>query len=70
MKRRTKKEVETTLPPKHEKTLYITLTPLQVTMYRNYIKYRNPTGKSINIYKNGSMQMRKICCHPYLFPDI
>jgi SWI/SNF-related matrix-associated actin-dependent regulator of chromatin subfamily A member 5 len=70
MMRRTKKEVETSLPSKTEMTLYISLTPLQVQMYRNYAKYQNPKGKSIERYKNGQIQMRKICCHPYLFDGI
>jgi hypothetical protein len=51
-------------------TLYISLTPLQVQMYRNYAKYQNPKGKSIEHYKNSQVQMRKICCHPYLFDGI
>lgn len=71
MKRRTKKEVESGLPPKTEITLYVNLTALQVEMYRNYVRYENPKGHNIwEKYKNRQMQMRKICCHPYMFHGI
>ena len=71
MKRRTKKEVETSLPPKTEMTLYISLTPLQVDMYRNYARYQNPIGHNIwERYKNPQVQLRKICAHPYMFEGV
>ena len=44
-KRRTKKELELGLPPKIEKTIYVPLSELQLKMYRNYLKYRNPVGR-------------------------
>lgn len=66
--RRTKKDTDLGLPPKTEHTLYVSMTKLQLKMYRNYLKYRSVYGSGKGHESNGQMATRKICNHPYLFP--
>lgn len=42
--RRTKKEIDLGLPPKTEHTLYVSMTKLQLKLYKNYLKYKNVYG--------------------------
>ncbi len=66
--RRTKKDTDLGLPPKTEHTLYVSMTNLQLKMYKNYLKYKNVYGGGHGRDNSGQMTARKICNHPYLFP--
>lgn len=66
--RRTKKEIDLGLPPKTEHTLYVSMTKLQLKLYKNYLKYKNVYGMKNGYQNNSQMTTRKICNHPYLFP--
>ena len=40
-------------------------------MYKNLIVSSGALGdKSVTKYKNILVQLRKVCCHPYLFPEV
>ncbi|CAD8104118.1 unnamed protein product [Paramecium sonneborni] len=71
MLRRTKQEVDLGIPPKKEIHLYVQLTPLQKTHYRNIILNKKVVGiatqKSL---MNILIQLRKICQHLYMFPEL
>ena len=70
--RRTKKEVEKSLPAKNERILRVDMCPLQKRYYR-YVLTRNykqlskasrgPTSSLLNVV----MELKKVCNHPYLF---
>jgi len=68
--RRTKKEIDLGLPPKTEHTLYVSMTKLQLKLYKNYLKYKNVYGGGRRADCNSQMTTRKICNHPYLFEGI
>ena len=59
------------LPTKTEHTLYVSMTKLQLKMYKNYLKYKSVYGMSRGSGEaNSQMTTRKICNHPYLFKGI
>ena len=68
--RRTKSEVEKTLPPKKEIHIKVGLTVLQKDIYKNLLTRSLLQTESKTIYKNIIMQLRKACNHPYLFEGI
>lgn len=71
MLRRTKAEVERYLPPKKEIHLFVKMTVQQRQMYQNILINNNPhEGDDKTFYMNKLMQLRKICLHPYLFPEV
>ena len=70
MLRRTKREVETNLPPKKEIYIYVGLTETQLKIYQNLLQNRNASEDEKKHYLNLLMQLRKVCNHPYLFPNI
>ncbi len=71
MKRRTKAELDLGLPRKTESTLFVPVSNLQVKMYKNMIKYHNVYGdEGGDRILNRTMQLRKICNHPYVFENI
>jgi SWI/SNF-related matrix-associated actin-dependent regulator of chromatin subfamily A member 5 len=70
MLRRTKSEVEKTLPPKKEIHIYVGLTDMQLRVYKSLLQSRNVTEGEKRTYLNLLMQLRKACNHPYLFPDV
>jgi SWI/SNF-related matrix-associated actin-dependent regulator of chromatin subfamily A member 5 len=70
MLRRTKSEVEKTLPPKKEIHIYVGLTDMQLKVYKSLLQSRNVTEGEKRTYLNLLMQLRKACNHPYLFPDV
>jgi hypothetical protein len=39
-------------------------------MYRNFLKYHTVYGEGEGYQGGTHIQLRKICGHPYLFPDI
>lgn len=70
MLRRTKAEVEKSLPPKKEVLIHVGLTDLQLKVYRNLLQNRNASEDEKKYYLNLLMQLRKVCNHPYLFQGI
>ena len=67
--RRTKGEVEKTLPPKKEIYIKIGMTQLQKNIYKKLLT-SNIINESKTVYKNIIMQLRKCCNHPYLFNGV
>ena len=67
--RRTKSEVERSLPPKKEIHIKVGLTEIQKNIYKKLLtKSLFQEGKTV--YKNIIMQLRKACNHPYLFEGV
>ncbi|KAI3386866.1 hypothetical protein SNEBB_004512 [Seison nebaliae] len=68
--RRIKEEVLPNLPKMKETILYHHLTDIQIDLYKNLLaRNREKLNESINL-QNIMMQLRKTCCHPYLFQGI
>jgi SWI/SNF-related matrix-associated actin-dependent regulator of chromatin subfamily A member 5 len=72
MLRRLKKEVEKSLPPKHETILYTGMSAMQKKLYRDILvrdinALQGSSGTQTAIL-NIVMQLRKCAGHPYLFP--
>jgi SWI/SNF-related matrix-associated actin-dependent regulator of chromatin subfamily A member 5 len=67
--RRTKSEVEKTLPPKKEIHIKVGLTENQKNLYKKLLT-SSLISDSKTIYKNIIMQLRKVCNHPYLFEGV
>ena len=65
--RRLKQDVEKSLPKKAEVVLYARQTPAQHAFY-NAVKNRTFVCQGFS-YNNLLMQLRKICNHPFLFPQ-
>lgn len=68
--RRTKLEVEKELPLKKEIQLYIQMTKHQKDIYRKILLNEKIDDMSKSFLYNKLMQLRKVCLHPYLFPEI
>jgi SNF2 family DNA or RNA helicase len=72
--RRLKSEVEFKLPPKKEIYLFVGLSDIQKTMYRNILSKNIDIVNGITKDKiqllNILMQLKKVCNHPYLFPGV
>lgn len=69
--RRIKREVEKQLKPKVEVHVSIGITELQKTIYRSLLKQSKiEKGNSVSYFKNILIQLRKVCNHPYLFPNM
>jgi SWI/SNF-related matrix-associated actin-dependent regulator of chromatin subfamily A member 5 len=43
---------------------------VQLRIYRNLLQNRNASEDEKRCYLNLLMQLRKVCCHPYLFPNV
>lgn len=74
MLRRLKKEVEKSLPPKHETILYTGMSVVQKKLYRDILirdidALQGNSGNRTAIL-NIVMQLRKCAGHPYLFPGV
>lgn len=67
--RRTKAEVEKSLPPKKEIHIKVGLTEIQKNLYKKLLT-SSLLNESKTIYKNIIMQLRKTCNHPYLFEGV
>lgn len=67
--RRTKNEVEKSLPPKKEIYIKVGMTQIQKNIYKKLLT-SNLINDSKTVYKNIIMQLRKCCNHPYLFQGI
>eukprot|EP00536_Pseudo-nitzschia_multiseries_P003978 jgi/Psemu1/253123/estExt_Genewise1Plus.C_630105 len=74
MLRRLKKEVEKSLPPKHETILFTGMSAMQKKLYRDIlirdIEAIQGTSGSRTAILNIVMQLRKCAGHPYLFPGV
>lgn len=74
MLRRLKKEVETSLPPKHETILFTGMSAMQKKLYKDIlirdIDSIQGTSGSRTAILNIVMQLRKCAGHPYLFPGV
>ena len=74
MLRRLKKEVEKSLPPKHETILFTGMSAVQKKLYRDIlirdIDSIQGTSGSRTAILNIVMQLRKCAGHPYLFPGV
>ena len=69
--RRIKKDTEKELPPKTEIHVKTGLTEVQKGLYRDLLtKNAIDKGNTVSHYKNLIMQLRKVCNHPYLFPEV
>lgn len=74
MLRRLKKEVETSLPPKHETILFTGMSATQKKLYKDILirdidSLQGNSGSRTAIL-NIVMQLRKCAGHPYLFPGV
>jgi SWI/SNF-related matrix-associated actin-dependent regulator of chromatin subfamily A member 5 len=74
MLRRLKKEVEKSLPPKHETILFTGMSAMQKKLYRDILirdidAVQGTSGNRTAIL-NIVMQLRKCAGHPYLFPGV
>eukprot|EP01022_Parablepharisma_sp_SALTPOND_P033035 TRINITY_DN88077_c0_g1_i1.p1 TRINITY_DN88077_c0_g1~~TRINITY_DN88077_c0_g1_i1.p1 ORF type:complete len:953 (+),score=162.07 TRINITY_DN88077_c0_g1_i1:578-3436(+) len=67
--RRTKIEVEKTIPPKKEIFINVGMTELQRKMYKDLL-LKSMLQDDDRYYHNTLMQLRKVCDHPYLFPNV
>ena len=72
--RRLKSEVSFKLPPKKEIFLYVGLSDLQKNMYKQILSKNidvvNGVSKDRIQLLNILMQLKKVCNHPYLFPNV
>ena len=72
--RRLKSDVDLKLPPKKEIYLYVGLSSLQKKMYKQILSRNIDMVNGINKDRfqlhNILMQLRKVCNHPYLFPNV
>ncbi len=74
MLRRLKSEIEFKLPSKKEIYLYVGLSQLQKSMYKQILSKNIDAVNGVNKDKiqllNILIQLKKVCNHPYLFPKI
>ena len=72
--RRLKSEIEFKLPPKNEIYLYVGLSELQKNMYKQILSKNIDVVNGVNKDRiqllNILMQLKKVCNHPYLFPNV
>jgi SNF2 family DNA or RNA helicase len=72
--RRLKSEIEFKLPSKKEIYLYVGLSQLQKSMYKQILSKNIDAVNGVNKDKiqllNILIQLKKVCNHPYLFPKI
>ena len=77
IKRRTKREVASDLPPRSELLLYCDFPPAQRELYERVLaEGRSELERCANDAKRGNtalfttlLRLRQICCHPALLPD-
>lgn len=62
--------MERNLPEKKEIHIYVGLTDTQVKLYKSLLQNRNLVEDEKKVYLNLLMQLRKVCNHPYLFPNV
>ena len=72
--RRLKNEIKFKIPPKKEIFLYVGLSKLQKDMYKQILSRNIDVVNGVNKDRiqllNILMQLKKVCNHPYLFPNV
>ena len=72
--RRLKSEIKFKIPPKKEIFLYVGLSELQKNMYKQILSKNIDVVNGVNKDRiqllNILMQLKKVCNHPYLFPNV
>ena len=72
--RRLKNEIKFKIPPKTEIFLYVGLSKLQKDMYKQILSRNIDVVNGVNKDRiqllNILMQLKKVCNHPYLFPNV
>jgi len=72
--RRLKNEIKFKIPPKKEIFLYVGLSELQKNMYKQILSKNIDVVNGVNKDRiqllNILMQLKKVCNHPYLFPNV
>lgn len=68
--RRTKSEVERSIPPKKEIMVNVKMTAIQRDLYKKILTNELMRQDNKSQYLNIVIQLRKVCNHPYLFPGI
>ena len=72
--RRLKSEIKYKIPPKKEIFLYVGLSELQKSMYKQILSKNIDVVNGVNKDRiqllNILMQLKKVCNHPYLFPNV
>ena len=72
--RRLKNEIKYKIPPKQEIFLYVGLSELQKSMYKQILSKNIDVVNGVNKDRiqllNILMQLKKVCNHPYLFPNV
>ena len=72
--RRLKNEIKYKIPPKTEIFLYVGLSKLQKDMYKQILSRNIDVVNGVNKDRiqllNILMQLKKVCNHPYLFPNV
>ena len=72
--RRLKSEIKYKIPPKKEIFLYVGLSELQKNMYKQILSKNIDVVNGVNKDRiqllNILMQLKKVCNHPYLFPNV
>ena len=72
--RRLKNEIQYKIPPKTEIFLYVGLSKLQKEMYKKILSKNIDVVNGVNKDRiqllNILMQLKKVCNHPYLFPNV
>ncbi len=77
IKRRTKKQVATDLPPKSELTIYCNMSPAQRNLYEKtrseglaqLARFKADDNRCNTAIFSTLMRLRQICCHPALLAD-
>lgn len=59
------------LPPKHEYVLFVTLTKIQVALYKEYLKRfaRSSEAKGMSYLFQDFQELQRICIHPRVLLD-
>lgn len=70
MLRRTKAEVQKSLPDKKEVNIFVGLTDAQLKVYKSLLQNKSASQEDKKVYLNLLMQLRKVCNHPYLFEGV
>lgn len=70
MLRRTKEDVDLSIPPKKEVLIYVKLNQFQRQIYQNILLKKPLTENSCSNLSAILMQLRKVCLHPYLFDGV
>jgi chromodomain-helicase-DNA-binding protein 7 len=74
MLRRTKNDVDITLPTQTEMLIHVSMTPKQKEIYKDIFKNNANMLRSrvpaLSGLRNLAIRLRQVCCHPYLLPEL